>query len=1426
MRNLRIASHIHHRLDLSDTPKTASSCQVRAIAFDPREETDIYSATVSGSITSSDVIDIDLWRLWPRQKHVAAFSAPIYTPWQTSQQIVSLDFLSDGGSFVQGEPALCVISAGGDIAVCPIHDDDDESSEPTLPEIVGSVEQGILAASWSPDQELLVLITAPTSAELSENGKPKGSTLLLMTREFEVLSENVLQTDDFGEERPIALGWGSKATQFHGSEGKQAAAAAAVLAEKMSEMNITESPRGPPLPDDDLKPRISWRGDSAVFSVSAVESFEGGPSQHRIIRTYGKNANLLATLDPNVIGVSHALAFKPSGILMATTQVYEGQHSVAFIERNGLPKGSFALRSNDPIRELAWNSDGSLLAVWTKRCIQIWSTGNYHWYLKQQFSLDSPVTNLRWHDEQPYSLYIASPTGASAYQFVLDTCVSTSQSPPNDASCAAVVDGQNILLTPFRIQNIPPPMASMTIKLNERVVPVDVTWSSVSLSTKEAISFLHVLLPRGVVQTWLLQWGDLQSSSRGLDEKWKQPELLCTTDFGLSARQLAAFAHCKGEKIKIAVGVLAVDGFESLKLATRKIQWKDRILGNVRFESLSLGRSARRMLIASPQDIQTAKDVVVAQNVYVHEEKLIRNISGERIPLPAFFPHINLICAQNSPEEDVHLVGLTEAGQLFLNTKLLARDANSFTLTDSHIIWTNVSHEAKFLPIQSALAAIDAEAIEAGAAEAVPLNRRVERGSRIVTAVPSAMTLILQMPRGNLETVSPRPLVLEVVRKSLQAQRYGKAFRICRTHRLDMNIIVDHDEQKFLQDVSLFVKQVKDGEHLNLFLSSLSTVSTKQTASASKPLSRVVGRVSDARLNGSLEGTEKQVRINAICDAVREVLEKEDARAYVNTILTTHVRKSPPDYDAALNLLGELKREDAALADEACKYVIFLTDADKLFKAALGTYDFTLPLLVAHHSPRKDPREYLPFLRELREVKPLEMQRFRVDETLERWERALTWLVKAGDERWDEAVEFIEKHELYLPALQEYATQPQRLSSVQEMYGDWLMEKHRYKEAGILFAQCRQLRKAIDADVKAGNWREALAAAHTTVKEKAEMHKLAQRVASSLSSYGRNTEAALIALDYLEDVEEGVRLLCKDFEFGEAKRIAAKYGRAEELIEGVIRPLVLESAESLLEEIREIEDQGTKQFARLQELRIRKRERPEDYYPDVGEDGFGGDGMDNLDSASQAFTMFTRFTRYSAFTNNATAAANRRRRGDAETGSTMSQFTLRTKAGAASTTQTAKSRKKEMRKQGTGKKNSIYEEDYLYTSLRKLLDSRFEKIQKDSGKVLLQLVRLADHVPEEGDENNKQCAERAQELANVLDRVETTMNTLSEDLWQDNLDDEEALEEERVKAIQEGLALGLSWDQLQSNGLFAPPLHRERITVASQEWRQPAIVPV
>lgn len=50
--------------------------------------------------------------------------------------------------------------------------------------------------------------------------------------------------------------------------------------------------------------------------------------------------------------------------------------------------------------------------------------------------------------------------------------------------------------------------------------------------------------------------------------------------------------------------------------------------------------------------------------------------------------------------------------------------------------------------------------------------RRVERGSRIVHVVADDTKLVLQMPRGNLETIHPRALVLSAVRKALD--RYSE----------------------------------------------------------------------------------------------------------------------------------------------------------------------------------------------------------------------------------------------------------------------------------------------------------------------------------------------------------------------------------------------------------------------------------------------------------------------------------------------------------------------------------------------------------------------------------------------------------------------------------------------------------------------------
>lgn len=99
--------------------------------------------------------------------------------------------------------------------------------------------------------------------------------------------------------------------------------------------------------------------------------------------------------------------------------------------------------------------------------------------------------------------------------------------------------------------------------------------------------------------------------------------------------------------------------------------------------------------------------------------------------------------------------------------------------------------------------------------------RSIERGGRLVTAMPTTMSLVLQMPRGNLETIFPRAMVVAGIRKLVDEKNYGRAFTYCRTQRVDMNILYDHRPQQFLSNVGHFLDQLQDVSYIDLFLSSL-----------------------------------------------------------------------------------------------------------------------------------------------------------------------------------------------------------------------------------------------------------------------------------------------------------------------------------------------------------------------------------------------------------------------------------------------------------------------------------------------------------------------------------------------------------------------------------------------------------------------------
>lgn len=78
------------------------------------------------------------------------------------------------------------------------------------------------------------------------------------------------------------------------------------------------------------------------------------------------------------------------------------------------------------------------------------------------------------------------------------------------------------------------------------------------------------------------------------------------------------------------------------------------------------------------------------------------------------------------------------------------------------------------------------------------------------------------MPRGNLEGIYPRIMMIKEVVELTEAAQYGKAFRLLRQHKIDINLIYDASPELFLSNIAKFVKEVKQVDYLNLFINSLS----------------------------------------------------------------------------------------------------------------------------------------------------------------------------------------------------------------------------------------------------------------------------------------------------------------------------------------------------------------------------------------------------------------------------------------------------------------------------------------------------------------------------------------------------------------------------------------------------------------------------
>ena len=220
--------------------------------------------------------------------------------------------------------------------------------------------------------------------------------------------------------------------------------------------------------------------------------------------------------------------------------------------------------------------------------------------------------------------------------------------------------------------------------------------------------------------------------------------------------------------------------------------------------------------------------------------------------------------AEPSPRDVV--VGLSERGKLYCGESLLVAGVSTFVVNKPlgalMYVTTGTRPTLQFCSV-AALATLDPLADEAWeervAAVAWPFAepRPVERGARLVAAVPGQPKVVLQMPRGNLEAFEPRPLVLLQARMLIDRGDLLQALLVLRRQRVDLNYLVDYRPVAFLAGVDVFVDGALRGtgtnaEVLSLLVSSLDPADTTRTKypsdSPARPLPQVRYRFADLQL--------------------------------------------------------------------------------------------------------------------------------------------------------------------------------------------------------------------------------------------------------------------------------------------------------------------------------------------------------------------------------------------------------------------------------------------------------------------------------------------------------------------------------------------------------------------------------------------------
>jgi len=435
------------------------------------------------------------------------------------------------------------------------------------------------------------------------------------------------------------------------------------------------------------------------------------------------------------------------------------------------------------------------------------------------------------------------------------------------------------------------------------------------------------------------------------------------------------------------------------------------------------------------------------------------------------------ITVQNG--DDLYI--LMDNGDLTCNGTLISKNVHSFIANGSLLSYV---HDISKLYIKF---------------DGSESKRDVEPYTSVLFYAKKLFSIILQMTRGNTETISPHIVVESELKELITSSNFSTALNISKRYQVPFSRFIE------LGTISIpkLFEEISDSR-LRPFLSVLQPLASKRDLDF---ILQMLSFLFDGNVLYTAES--KEIKLPQYDQSSAKI------HNFYSVICMSFVLLDSP----VTSIVFACKLSDSGISKDAIQFLLTLFDNDRLFDISMKSYD-TRCIATVGLVTMKEPSSYVPLMKELNEM-PENLMKATIDDIVSDHKSALLHYSLCGSDYNKKCFDIIQNEKLFDLGLSLFAPKSNEWQQIIDLKIKHLSTTKQSKElaqTALLSERTDVILANIRIIIQQKMWKFA-------ISRLGDKHY--QTIMKTLETTGNLKDAAYVAHHMIKDKEEAIRLYIK-----------------------------------------------------------------------------------------------------------------------------------------------------------------------------------------------------------------------------------------------------------------------------------------------------------